>query len=388
MLTPLRPYATTPTLPALVASQPELAALIKRLRHEPVLAVDTEAASFHRYHDRIYLIQVSTRTETAIIDPLATGDLAEVGALLADPKIELVFHDADYDLRLFEHQYGFRAARIFDTRVAAELLNEPGLSLAALLERHVGVQIDKRFQRADWSSRPLSDEMLAYAASDTSHLVQLRDLLAGRLTAAGRMEWALEEFEAMTQVRWGSDNDREPGWLRIKGARNLSPRKLAMLQALHAWREDVASRADRAEFRIMGNEALLAIAEEAPATLEALGTIKGIGRETMERRGKAILAALHKAEKIPERDLPRLERPPRRPREPEVEARLARLKAARADVTARLGLEPGVICPNAVLESIAKQVPASLEALAAIPGLRRWQIETFGEDLLAAIRTP
>ena len=350
--------------------------------------MDTEAASFHRYHDRIYLIQVSTRTETAIIDPLATGDLAEVGALLGDPTIELVFHDADYDLRLFQHQYGFRAARIFDTRVAAELLNEPGLSLAALLERHLGVQVDKRFQRADWSARPLSEDMLAYAASDTSHLVQLRDLMAERLTAAGRMEWALEEFEAMTGVRWASEDGREPGWLRIKGARQLPPRKLAMLQALHAWREGVASRTDRAEFRIMGNEALLAIALEAPTTPEGLAAIKGVGRETVERRGKAILAALQQAEKIPDRDLPRLERPPRRAREPEVEARLARLKMARAQITERLGLEAGVICPNAVLESIARRVPASLEDLKEIPGLRGWQIQVFGEDLLAAIKTP
>ena len=207
--------------------------------------MDTEAASFHRYHDRIYLIQISTRSETAIIDPLALPDLAELGRLMSDSAIEIVFHDADYDLRLFERQYGFRASRIFDTRVAAELLNEPGLSLAALLERYVGVTVDKRFQRADWSARPLSDEMLAYAASDTSHLVALRDLLADKLVAAGRMEWALEEFDAMTEVRWAPDEDREPGWLRIKGARALPPRQLAILQELYAWREEVASRTDR-----------------------------------------------------------------------------------------------------------------------------------------------
>ena len=108
----------------------------------------------------------------------------------------------------------------------------------------------------------------------------------------------------------------------------------------------------------------------------------------MERRGQAILAAVRRAEQIPDQDLPRLDRPPRRAREPEVEARLARLKAARAVFTARLGLEPGVICPNAVLDAIARRIPASLDELREIPGLRRWQVETFGEELLAAIRTP
>lgn len=371
-----------------VTGQAELARLLAELRREPVVAVDTEAASFHRYHDRIYLIQVSTRTDTAIIDPLAVGDLSGIGALLADTAIEVVFHDADYDLRLFEHQYGFRAARLFDTRVAAELLNEPGLSLAALLERHLGVHVDKRFQRADWSARPLSPDMLAYAASDTAHLLALRDLLAERLNTAGRMEWALEEFEAMSQVRWDADDQREPGWLRIKGARALPPRQLAILQELHRWREEVASRTDRAEFRILGNDAMFTIAREAPATLEALGAIKGVGREAAERRGKGILAALHRAQKIPDRDLPRLERPPRRPRELDVEARLARLKARRAVITERLGLEPGVLCPNAVLDAIARRVPETLQDLEEMPGLRRWQVRTFGEELLAAVRTP
>ena len=350
--------------------------------------MDTEAASFHRYHDRIYLIQVSTRSRTAIIDPVALEDLSGVGQLLGDAGIEIVFHDADYDLRLFEHQFGFRAARIFDTRVAAELLNEPGLSLAALLERYFGVQMDKRLQRADWSARPLTEDMIAYAASDTAHLVELRDILAEKLVAAGRMSWAQEEFQAMTEVRWAPEDDREPGWLRIKGARMLQPRKLAALRELYTWREELASKMDRAEFRILGNEVMLALAMNPPETQEALSAVKGVGRDTADRRGKAILAALRRAENLPDRDLPRLERPPRRARELDVEARLAKLKGARAAITARLALEPGVICPNSVLDAIARRVPASLEELAQIPGMRRWQVETFGEDLLAAIRTP
>ena len=350
--------------------------------------MDTEAASFHRYHDRIYLIQISTRSRTAIIDPLAAGDLGSIGTLLSDASIELVFHDADYDLRLFAHQFGFRAARIFDTRVAAELLNEPGLSLAALLERYMGVQVDKRFQRGDWSARPLTNEMIAYAASDTSHLIALRDIMTEKLVAAGRMEWAVEEFAAMTGVRWAAEDDREPGWLRIKGARALPPRKLAALRELYLWREELASKMDRAEFRIIGSEVLLALAMNPPESQEALTAVKGVGRETAERRGKAILAALRRAEKLPDRDLPRLERPPRRPREPEVEARIARLKEARAAITARLGLEPGVVCPNSVLDVIARRVPATLDELAQVPGMRSWQVHAFGEDILAAIKSP
>jgi ribonuclease D len=372
--------------PRLVANQDDLTALLDQLRCEKILAVDTEAASFHRHKDQIYLIQVSTRDRTAVIDPLAVQDLSGLGALLADPGIEVVFHDADYDLRLFDLQHGFRATRLFDTRVAAELLNEPGLSLAALLEKHLGVQVDKRYQRADWSARPLTPAMLAYAAGDTAHLVALRDLLAERLTSSGRMAWALEEFEELTRVRWSNDPDREPGWLRIKGAKALPPRELAIVRELHHWREEVARRTDRAEFRILGNETLLAIARQAPATPEQLATIKGVGKETAERRGRAIIAAVRRAQRLPDRDLPRVERPPRREREPEVEARLARLKEARTAITARLELAPGVVCPNSVLEAVARQIPETLDALSHIPGIRRWQISTFGDELLAAVR--
>lgn len=372
--------------PELVASSEALSVLLKELRRERVLAVDTEAASFHRHTDRIYLIQVSTRERTAIIDPLAVPDLADLGQLLADPKREIVFHDADYDLRLFDFQYGFHAGRIFDTRVAAEFLNEPGLGLAALLQTHLGVTVDKRYQRADWSARPISEAMLAYAATDTAHLVALRDLLADRLKEAGRLAWAEEEFTLLTQVRWGPQEDREPGWLRIKGAKALPPRQLAILREVHAWRVSVATRTDRAEFRILGNEALLAIAQAAPTEPEALAAIKGIGRETLERRGRAIVAAVKRGLRLPEKDLPRVERPPRRPREPEIEARLASLKAARADITSRLGLPPGVVCPNSVLEAIARSAPTSLKELAQIPGLRQWQVGGFGVELLAALR--
>ena len=119
----------------LIETAGDLAALVERLRAEPLIAMDTEAASFHRYQDRVYLLQLSSRRETAVVDPLATGTLHPVGELLADPAIEIIFHDADYDLRLLDREYSFRAETLFDTRVAAQLLNEPGIGLAALLEK-------------------------------------------------------------------------------------------------------------------------------------------------------------------------------------------------------------------------------------------------------------
>lgn len=370
----------------LIETATDFEALLTRLGREPLLAVDTEAASFHRYRDRIYLLQISSRTETAVVDPLATGGLAPLGAILADPAIEIVFHDADYDLRLLDREYGLRSNSLFDTRIAAQLLNEPGVGLAALLEKYLGVKLDKRFQRADWSARPLSKGMLDYAASDTTHLPELRDILRNRLAELGRLAWAEEEFGHLTSIRFTPPDGAEPAFLRIKGAKALRGRELAVLQALYEWREGVAQRADKATFRILNNDPMLAMAKTPPADMVALKEIPGIGGEQAERRGKDILTAVQHGLEVPERDLPRIARAPRRPHDPAFDARLERLKTARNQLATKVDLAPGVLCPNGTLEAVARLNPESLEELAATPDLRRWQSSTIGEELLDALR--
>jgi ribonuclease D len=301
--------------------------------------------------------------------------------------VEIVFHDADYDLRLLDREYGYRATNLFDTRVAAQLLNEPGVGLAALLEKYLGVRLDKRFQRADWSARPLSPPMLQYAASDTRHLPELRDILRAQLEARGRLSWAEEEFALLDGIRW-SPPDGEPGYLRLKGAKALKGRELAILRELFAWREGVAQQSDRATFRILNNEPMLTMAKQPPADMAALKAIPGIGGEQAERRGREILAAVKRGLEVAERDLPRVERAPRKPFDQAFEARLERLKAARNRLAGELDLAPGVLCPNGTLEAIARSNPTTLEALGTLPELHRWQLREIGEQLLTAAREP
>jgi len=369
----------------LIESPAELETLFERLRREPLLALDTEAASFHRYTDRVYLLQVSSRGETAVVDPLATRGLGPLEPVLADPDVEIVFHDADYDLRLLNREYGFQATNVFDTRIAAQLLNEPGVGLAALLEKYLGVRLDKRFQRADWSARPLSGPMLEYAASDTRHLPELRDILRAQLQAKGRLGWAMEEFALLDDIR-GTQSEAEPGFLRIKGAKALKGRELAILRELVAWRDGVAQRADRATFRVLNNEPMLALAKHPPADLAALKSVPGISADQVERRGRDIMAAVKRGLEIPDRELPRIERAPRRPFDAAFDARLERLKAARNRLATELDLQPGVLCPNGTLEAIAKSNPVGLEGLGQVAELRRWQFRTIGETLLAALK--
>jgi ribonuclease D len=361
---------------------------MKRVAGETPIAVDTEAASFHRFIDRIYLLQLSTRRETAIIDPLTVGDVGELGAILADPAVEVIFHDADYDLRILDRDYGIRARHLFDTRIAAQLLGEPAIGLAALLEKHAGVHLDKKYQRADWSRRPLSQEMLDYAAMDTRHLPKLRDVLRTSLEEKSRFHWAEEEFARLEVLRWTPVQSSGDGYLRIKGARLLTRRGLALLRELVHWRDRVAAELDRASFRVISNEALLAAAAAAPRTLDALRTVAGMPTRLVEQRGPSVLEAIERGLAVPEKELPRFPRGERRTPDPAFDRRVERLKAERNAAAETLGLDPGVLCPKGTLEAVARVAPLDAEGMAAVPELRRWQMEVLGAAFLAAIPEP
>src|SRR5881275_2394040 len=202
----------------------EVERFLKEIANVTELALDTEGASFHRFLDRIYLLQISTRERSAIIDPLPIGSPEKLGRLLQSKDVEVVFHDADYDLRLLHQDYGWHVTRIFDTRVAAQLLGIKSFGLAALLQQYFDVKLDKKHQRADWSMRPLPDDMLEYAAQDTRFLLQLRDHLHAQLEKKGRRHWAEEEFALLENIQWEPGEDPD-AFLRIKGARDLARRE-------------------------------------------------------------------------------------------------------------------------------------------------------------------
>jgi ribonuclease D len=359
-------------------------AFFASIANTPILALDTEGASFHRFVDRIYLLQLSTRETTAIIDPLPVGKPAGLGALLENPAVEIVFHDADYDLRLLHQDYGWQPRSIFDTRVAAQLLGIRAFGLAALLERYFGVKLDKKHQRADWSMRPLTQGMLDYAAQDTIHLLELRDRLKDELVRAGRWEWAKEEFTLLEGTRW-NDDDSGNAFLRIKGARDLTRRELAILRELVPWRDSIASQLDRATFRVLGNEQLLDISRQQPSTREALSSIKGMPRGILESRGAEILDAVARGLAVSEAQLPRFPKAPRWDRDPDFDARVSALKTARDAIAARMDLDPGVLCSRDRMEAVARKNPATREELESVVELRRWQARVLGEDFLKAL---
>jgi ribonuclease D len=371
--------------PALIERPDALASLAQRLQGKSRVALDTEAASFHRYVDRVYLVQLSSDEETALVDPLAVGDLGPVGALLADPSVEKIFHDADYDLRILDRDFGFRGRRLWDTRIAAQLAGETAFGLGSILEKYFGIRLSKKLQRADWSQRPLTQEMIDYAAADTAHLPELRDLLERRLRDLSRLAWAEEEFLRLEEVRWSGPVDGE-GHLQMKGARTLRPRERAVLRALWEWRERAAEALDRAPFRVVGHEVLVALARAAPRTPAALAAAPLMPPTVARRYGAELLEAVAAGLAVPEQDLPRLERRPRQRPDPEAEARFQRLRALRARRAPEVGLDPGLIFPNWAMQEIARTAPKTAQELDTITDIRRWQRAIIGDrDILEAV---
>jgi ribonuclease D len=363
---------------------PEVDRFLSEISDVKELALDTEGASFHRFLDRIYLLQISTRGESAIIDPLPIGSPARLGQLLESKGVEVVFHDADYDLRLLHQDYGWHVTNIFDTRVASQLLGIKSFGLAALLEQFFDVKLDKKHQRADWSMRPLTPDMLAYAAQDTRYLLQLKDHMKSELTRRGRLHWAEEEFARLEGTRWEAEQSME-GFLRLKGARDLSRRELAVLREVANWRDTVAAQLDRATFRVIGNEALFEIARRAPMNTSELSTIKGMPKGMIERAGADIVAAIRHGMEVPEAELPKFPKGQRWNKDRDFDEKVNRLKAVRDAAATRLELDLGVLCSRERLENIARSGAKTLEDLAAVPDLRRWQIEEMGEGFVKAL---
>jgi ribonuclease D len=359
--------------------QPELDRAMDDVRAHAEIAVDTEADSLHSYFDKVCLIQISIPEQDLIIDPLAKVDLAKFGETLGDPNVRKVLHGADYDLRILHRDFDFTISNLVDTSICAQLLGYEAFGLAALLERHFGIKLDKSHQRADWAMRPLPADMLEYAAMDTRHLIALAAKMKEELVAAGRWEWALEEFARLEQVRFTErDEDDEP-FRRLKGLGSFDRRSLAIVRDLHGWRDDLARTADRPPFKIIGNDAIVEIAKAKAASTEALAEVKSVSQYHRKRYGREIVRLVKAAMALPEDDLPQKGESKSWQRDKELEARVNKLKTVRDRIAKELKVDASVLAPRHVLTAIATS--RSLD----VPAMRNWQRSVLGDQLLQAL---
>jgi ribonuclease D len=353
----------------------ELAAAIEGIGTGP-LSLDTEADSFHRYRERVCLLQLSFGGRDLLVDPLEGVDPEPLRSVLGDAGLPKILHGADYDLRLLHREYGLVIRGLFDTMVAARLCGERSFGLAALLGSYLGVQADKRHQRADWAVRPLPPALVDYAALDTRHLERLAALLSRKLEGLGRLGWAVEEFRRLETVRWSAPARAPDGFLRVKGAARLDRRALAVLRELHELRERWAVERDRPPFRIARDEVLLELARRAPRGPEELGGIAGLPRSWSSGAAcERVLAAVARGRAVGEDRLPRRPDAPAAPRRsPASEERLRRLARARDRLAVQLDLDPSLLAPRALLERSLDCLESGADP-AGIPEMRSWQLD-------------
>lgn len=374
------------TLPPaqLITTMGALLPAVDALRRAGIFALDTESNSLYAYHHRVCLIQLSTPSTDYLIDALALRDLEPLRQLVAEPDIEVVMHAAENDILLLHRDFDFRFARVFDTLWAARVLGWKQAGLAAILLEQFEVEQDKRMQRTDWGQRPLTAAQLEYARLDTHYLLPLRQRQMDELKQRRRWQEALEAFAGLTNIIW-EDKDPPTFW-RVPGAYDLEPPRQAILQAVFEWREKAAERQDVPPFKVMNNDVLLALAQQAPATESELHQIKGMGRNLRGPAARSLLQAVRKGQQNPPPRPP--ERPFRFPRPDDAMlASFDRLRAWRTQAAQERGVDPDVVLTNQMLMAIARALPTSLDALATTGLLGPWKLETYGPDIVRIIRS-
>ena len=366
------------------------------LLRPPVLALDTEANNPHAYHHRICLIQIGTATGEYIVDPLAVKDLSLLGQALLDPSILKVIHSAANDLSWLDRDYGFTCQSLFDTEVAAKLLGFQRPNLAALVKHYLSVDIPKSrsLQRSDWTARPLTSLQMEYAANDVRYLTGLALSLKRNLQAAGRLEWTLEEFRRVQQVRHAAPRTPEEDFLQVKGIRNLDPRQLAVLRELYLLRDDEAKRRDRPPFQVMNNEALFTMARYprhsgGRTRASQLVTDAGLPHDTPGWLVAEITDAIERGWSGPEFCLAQ-EANGIRTRTDEQDNRLKMLKNLLADLGLKLGLNPALLWPTVSLErmALAPETWRSELSNESKPEVRQWQLREFRGALVTVCASP
>ena len=355
------------------------------------IGLDCEAAGFHRYSDRLCLLQLTTERGTYVIDPLGFDPAELIRNALENPEVSVMMHSADFDLRLLRRDLGIRVTGLFDTQIAAQLLGEEGLGLASLLESRFGLKLSKKYQRADWAERPLSDAMLNYAANDTRYLARLTDVLKGELAEAGRLEWVHEECLALESASGAVTEPEllEDPVVRIKGARHLSLRQLAELRKALAWRDEIAQDRDRALFRVIGDKPLVEALAARPRSVSDLTNVKGFPTKLATEEGRDLLSRIKAVAHLDESELQPYPKPrrrgPGRP-SPQIITLADTLKTVRNRKAEELGLPRGTLLANTVVLEIARAAPRTLEELSDVPGMRRWKAKLLGQELITTIQ--
>jgi len=363
----------------------DLEEIAKSFEKEEAVAVDLEADSMYHYKEKVCLIQIATEKVSVVVDPLAIKDLTPLNPIFSNPEIKKIFHGADYDVRSLYRDFKIRINNLFDTELACRFLGIKETGLQAVLKTFFNIMVDKKYQKKDWSKRPLPKEMMTYASKDVIYLLPLAMVLIHRLKKFDRMTWVLEECEDLSKVRPVSSNDA-PLFMKFKGAGRLKSRGLAVLEALLQFRKRVAEKKDRPFFKIIGNESIMKITTARPVTMRRLKNINALSNKQISMYGIELIKVVAGTLKIPESELPVFpsQKAPVLPNG--APAKIKALKYWRASKANALRIDPGMLCNNALITAIAIKNPGDSKSLEAVKEMKNWQKQAFGTEIIRVLK--
>ena len=376
---------TTDSIYKMINTRNELENFVGTIENETVVGVDLEADSMYHFTEKVCLIQMAAPNVNAVIDPLAIKDLSALKPIFKRSEICKIFHGADYDVRSLYRDFRIRIHNLFDTELASRFLGVPETGLEAVLKKNFAVTLDKKFQRKDWSRRPLPPAMIAYAAADVRYLLPLAQSLKAELDEKNRLGWVYEECAYLSRVRPSTANN-QPLYMNFKGAGKLDSRSLAVLESLLHFRREVARRKDKPLFRIFGNRSLLELAGKKPLNSKQLEKTGTLSARQISMYGREILTAIQSAMTLAAEELPVY---PRK-KTPRVSLAVAgRVKALRnwRDRQAQtLSIDPALICNKALISTIAVRRPLKFSELTAIKEMKNWQRKEFGREIVMVLK--
>jgi len=375
----------------MIEQSADLEHFMKRIQSCPVLAVDTEANSLHNYVEKVSLVQLTARAADgtlhhAIVDPLADGiDMQKLAPMLADPAVVVVFHGADYDVVSMKRDFGYAITNVYDTMIAARAAGVQRFGLADLVGGYFGVTLNKKYQKHDWASRPISQEALDYAHLDTRYLPEIMDLLREKVASLGREDMVEEECRLVEDRTWVARAPDGNAFISMKGASRLPEKSQRVLREVYRFRERLAAARDWPPFKIMGNEAMLNIARTMPADARALQQAIGGHARLLQRHGPELLDAIATG-LVSEEELPRPEKKGGGRRfSREDDLLFNHLREWRNRQAATEQVEPAVVMNNQALQEIAARRPLTAEAVEQVPGIRRWQVRRYAGELAGQV---
>ena len=369
----------------IIKSRSQLENFIERIDNERAVGVDLEADSMYHFKEKVCLIQMSSQKVQAIVDPLSVEDLSPLKPIFKRRDVRKILHGADYDVRSLYRDFGITINNLFDTELAGRFLGFAETGLEAILNKKFGVALDKKFQRKDWSRRPLPPEMLAYAAEDVRYLLPLAESLTAELEGKNRLPWVHEECEYLSRVRAVCPND-QPLYLNFKGAGKLDPRSLAVLEALLQFRCGIARQKDKPLFRIFSNQSLLKLADKKPLNPNQLEKTGALSSRQIDIYGRKLIATIQESLEIPAGELPVYPRK-KAPRISFTAAeRVKALKKWRDRQAHTLAIDPALICTRALISAIAVKNPLKMKELADIKEMKNWQRKEFGHEIITVLQ--